>query len=282
MTVPANPPNNFSAELLARDMSDAYGAAAASWAVGAQVVYGRLAEALVATAMPDEVATRSGQELAPVLDLCAGTGAASEPLRRHGYNVVAVDFALGMLRVDHAMRPPAVVGDAVALPFHNGSFAATVVACGLNHAVDPVAFLAEAGRVTQPDGIIATSTFAHGWDHPAKIAVDNALRPYGFVTPSWHRSLKHNVEPATSDPVALTTIAAQAGLRSSIVTNVIVNVAATAAETVGWRFAMASHAGFVSRMTPTDYRAAEMAAVDEVRRRWEPLEIPLLVLSCVV
>lgn len=254
-----------------RQLGSAYGAAAESWAAGAAVVYSQLAGALV-----DQVPVI---DRGPLLDLCAGTGAASVALARRGHTVVAVDLAPEMLAVDRDRRPPAVAADAYALPFRSRSFAAVVVAFGLNHATDPAAFLAEAGRVAQRGCIVATSTFAAGWTHPAKPAVDDTLALFGFRSPEWHLQLKCNVEPATAGPAALEATAARAGLRDAQVATIDVAVAATVEEVVGWRCSMASHVGFLAALPAEARRRATEAAVVEVRRRWEPLVISMLVLT---
>ena len=257
-----------------REVGAAYEAAASSWALGAAVIYAHLAEALVDNVPP--------LGAGPVLDLCAGAGAASVPLVRRGRAVIALDLAPAMLAVDRARRPPAIAADALALPLRSRSFAAVVVACGLNHATDPVAFLAEAGRVTRADGFVATSTFAAGWTHPAKSAVDEALVPFGFQAPHWHRRFKADIEPATAEPGVLRAIALRAGLRTPRVTTVAVAVDVTAEQAVGWRFAMASHVGFLATLAAQHRRQATDEAIAAVRRRWEPLVIPLLVLCAQV
>lgn len=254
-----------------REVGAAYATAASSWAAGAGFVYARLADALVAR-LPTV-------DNGLVLDLCAGTGAATAPLVRRGCAIIAVDLVPDMLLVDASERPPAVAADAFALPFRNRSLAAVVVACGLNHAPDPVAFLAESRRVTRTGGAVLASTFAEGWSHPVKIAVDRALQPFGFRAPSWYDRFKHEVEPATANAESLTSIAKAAGLRASTVVhdNVVVN--ATIGQAVGWRLSMASHAGFMARLSMTDQRLARAAVVREVTDRWQPLVVPLLILS---
>jgi SAM-dependent methyltransferase len=258
-----------------RRLGTAYGAAAHTWATGAAVVYDALAEALV-DELAGELAACDEQ---PVLDLCAGTGAASAAMVRRGWAVVAADLSLEMLRVDRARRPPAVAADAGSLPFRAGGFAAVVIAFGVNHATDPVAFLAAAQRATRPGGTVATSTFMGGWAHPAKAAVDDVLASFGYASPEWHRRLKDDVEPATASPTALARVAEQAGLGSVHVRVVEVALDISAEAVVGWRCAMASHAGFVESLPPVSQRRATELAVAEVRRRWQPLVVPILVMS---
>lgn len=85
-----------------------YEGAAAAWADGAELVYGPLADALLARA--PALAGRV------VLDVGAGTGAVS---RRHvaaGAVDLAVDASWPMLAHGASSRPPALVGDVHRLP----------------------------------------------------------------------------------------------------------------------------------------------------------------------
>ena len=252
-------------------LATAYDTAATSWFLGASVVYQRLADEVVAL-VPS---TTDG----PVLDLCAGTGAASTALRRHCGPVVAVDLSPGMLAVRRHLRPPAVVADALVMPFCAGTFGLVVSTCGLNHAPDPVAFLTEVARVTRPGGTILASTFAGGWSHHGKAAVDDALRPFGFRPPAWHERFKNEIEPATADPSSLIALSTQVGLTQSSVTRMDVAVDLSIEEVVAWRFSMASHAAFVIGLSSHDHQLATIAATKAVRQCWEPVVIPLLVLS---
>jgi demethylmenaquinone methyltransferase / 2-methoxy-6-polyprenyl-1,4-benzoquinol methylase len=97
-----------------------------------------------------------------VLDLAAGTGTSSVALAASGADVVASDFALGMLRAGRRRHPDLalVAGDAVALPFADGSFAAVTISFGLRNVHDVDAALAELARVTRPGGRLVVCEFS--------------------------------------------------------------------------------------------------------------------------
>ena len=161
-------------------MRAAYDAAAAGWAGGPEQVYAPLARALVAAAPLPLAGGR-------VLDLGAGTGVAGRAALAAGAaRVVAADLAVAMLRRGGPAQHP-VAADATALPFRDQAFDLVVAAFCLNHLSQPGAALREARRVGRG---LAASTFAPGWTHPAKLAVDEALRPFGFQPPAWYQSLQ--------------------------------------------------------------------------------------------
>ena len=70
-----------------------------------------------------------------VLDLAAGTGSSSLPFAAAGAQVVAADFSLGMLRVGKRQHPALdlVAGDALRLPFPDGTFDAVTISFGLRN-----------------------------------------------------------------------------------------------------------------------------------------------------
>jgi demethylmenaquinone methyltransferase / 2-methoxy-6-polyprenyl-1,4-benzoquinol methylase len=115
-----------------------------------------------------------------VLDLAAGTGTSSVTFTRSGAACVACDFSLGMLRVGArrlgARKPTPggapgatqdagpvslAAGDALALPFADGSFDAVTISFGLRNVADPQAALAEMLRVTRPGGKLVVCEFSH-------------------------------------------------------------------------------------------------------------------------
>jgi len=99
-----------------------------------------------------------------VLDLAAGTGVSTAQLRKSGAQAIACDFSLGMLRAGKAARArrnvPFVAGDALHLPFADGTFDAVTISFGLRNVVDPGAALTEFARVTRPGGQLLVCEFS--------------------------------------------------------------------------------------------------------------------------
>lgn len=229
-----------------------YDAAAGEWAEGPGPMYARLATALVAAA-PVPLAGRR------VLDLGAGTGVAGRAALAAGARrVVGVDLSEGMLRRGHGGSP--VVADAVALPFRDRSFDLVVAAFCLNHLGRPEAGLAEAGRV---GAALAASAFAPGWTHPAKDAVDDAARSFGYRPPDWHTVLAPG--SAASDPEVLAERAVAAGFTGAraYITEIPAGLA-TPAELAAWRLGMAHFAPFMRSLDAPGRAAVRRAAEQAV------------------
>ncbi|MFG1996498.1 demethylmenaquinone methyltransferase [Actinoplanes sp. NPDC048988] len=111
-------------------------------------------------------ATRAALGLRPgerVLDVGAGTGVSTEELGRSGAFAVGADLSVGMLRVGRQARPvvPLVAGDALRLPFPDGTFDAVTISFALRNVVDTGAALRELGRVTRPGGRLVVCEFSH-------------------------------------------------------------------------------------------------------------------------
>lgn len=98
-----------------------------------------------------------------ILDLAAGTGTSSEPMRQAGAQVVACDFSLGMLQTGHTRLPEVdfVAGDGTSLPFADNTFDAVSISFGLRNIVDPDQGLREMLRVTKPGGRLVVCEFSH-------------------------------------------------------------------------------------------------------------------------
>ena len=112
------------------------------------------------TAVVRALDVRPGQR---VLDLAAGTGTSSAPIRAAGAQVVPADFSLGMLRVGRRRQPdlPFVAADGLALPFADGAFDAATISFGLRNLADRHTGLAELRRVVRPGGRLVVCEFSH-------------------------------------------------------------------------------------------------------------------------
>lgn len=159
-----------------------YDGAAAAWADGAELVYGPLADALLARA-PD-VAGRV------VLDVGAGTGAVSRRLAATGANTVAVDASWPMLA--HG-----VVATAGRRGRHQsvaaGRRRGRRCRCGVRAQpprLSPVVALVEMRRVVRRGGFIVASVFSTAHPPAAKSAIDGALAAAGWEPPDWYRFFK--------------------------------------------------------------------------------------------
>jgi SAM-dependent methyltransferase len=217
----------------------AYSAGASAWADGPARVYGRLAELLVAFS-PDPLAGRS------TLDLGTGTGLGARAAQAAGARVVAVDLARGMLCPDRDRRPPAVVGDARALPFRSGALDVVLAPFSLNHLDDPAVGVREAGRVGR---LLVASTYAADDDHPVKAAVETALVEQGWCKPRWYTELKAGMAAwGTVDGVAA--VMRQGGLRPLAVERRSVAFDLNPSDMVAWRLGLAHCAGFVAGLDP--------------------------------
>jgi SAM-dependent methyltransferase len=250
-------------------MRAAYAAAAGGWAAGPGQVYAPLARALVRAA-PVPVAGRL------VLDLGAGTGVAGRAALAAGAaRVVAADLAVAMLRLTGPAQHP-VAADAAALPFRDQAFDLVVAAFCLNHLDRPEAALREVRRVGQG---LAVSTFAPGWTHPAKLAVDEALRPFGFRPPAWYESMKREDGPATPGPARLGDQAAAAGFTGVRVRTISVPTGLSApAQLASWRLGLAHVAPFLQSLDAAGQGAARRAAERAVAGAG-PLVVSMLVLT---
>ncbi len=98
-----------------------------------------------------------------ILDLAAGTGTSSEPFQAAGAAVVPCDFSMGMLTVGKRRQPGLAftAGDALRLPFADGTFDAVTISFGLRNVSDTEAALEELHRVTKPGGRLVVCEFSH-------------------------------------------------------------------------------------------------------------------------
>ncbi|HEV2837083.1 MAG TPA: bifunctional demethylmenaquinone methyltransferase/2-methoxy-6-polyprenyl-1,4-benzoquinol methylase UbiE [Pyrinomonadaceae bacterium] len=114
------------------------------------------------------VATRVREKLrsssATVLDVACGTGDLALVLFENtGARVVGTDFCRPMLEIaagKTAKRIPLIEGDALQLPFREGSFDVVTIAFGLRNLASVEGGLAELCRVLKPGGWVAVLEFS--------------------------------------------------------------------------------------------------------------------------
>ena len=156
---------------------------------------------------------------ARVLDLACGTGDLCDDLDHAGHSPVGVDRSAGMLAAAHTAAP-LVRGDALGLPFADGTLDGVVCGFALRNFVELAPVLAECARVLRPGGRLAALDAAVP-GHPV-LRAGNALWFRGAV-PVLGRVLAGDAEayrylPASTaylpDPAALSGLLGEAGFES--------------------------------------------------------------------
>ena len=174
---------------------------------------------------------------------------------------MAVDPAIGMLLTDAERRPPAVLGDALSLPFASRSFDVAVAAFSLNHLSDPAAGLREAARVVRLDGAILASAYALDDSHPVKEATELTAARRGWSPPPWYGDLRVNAMPRLATVDRAAAVAEAAGLRAPAVEAVRVEFPELGPDDlVAWRMGMAQMAPFVATLAPEEREALAIEA----------------------
>ena len=115
-----------------------------------------------------------------------------------------------------------VIGDATALPFSDGAFDLAATAFCFSHLDRPEHALREARRVAAS---LLSGSFAGDSDHPAKAAVDEVVRRYGYETPAWYLAMKG--DHPMDHPERLAELARSAGFGSVDVDTVQVDTGVT-------------------------------------------------------
>ncbi len=113
-----------------------------------------------------------------ILDLAAGTGTSSVPIRRAGASVISADLTEAMVMVGHRRLPDQVfvVGDAMRLPFADDGFDAATISFGLRNVADPAVVLAELYRVVRPGGTVVICEFSRPTMAPMRLVYHQWLK----------------------------------------------------------------------------------------------------------
>jgi ubiquinone/menaquinone biosynthesis C-methylase UbiE len=101
----------------------------------------------------------------PILDLGCGSGSSIETFLKSGREVVGIDVAMRWLMIaskrleqNHCKHVRLYCGNAEALPFPDGEFAAVIAGDVIEHVTDAKATIAEAYRVLKPGGVLFMAT----------------------------------------------------------------------------------------------------------------------------
>lgn len=255
-------------------VADAYSRTGAAWQAGPGRLYDRLAEVLV-EASPVPLTGRL------VLDVGAGTGAASRAVERAGGRPVPVDVAPGMLATVTAGWA-GLAADARALPVATASVGAVVAAFSYNHVPDPARALGEAARVVGPGGAVLASAYASDDDHPVKAAVDAAAVEAGWEPAPWIAEMRGSCAPLLATVDRAAQVAASAGFAHARVRHLEVPFPAlTPADLVAWRMGMAQLAPYLAARPAADVRAIAARAL-ELLGDAPPLVRRVIVLTAVL
>lgn len=242
-----------------------YEDAASAWADGAELVYGPMADALLARA-PDV----AGQL---VLDVGAGTGAVSQRLVAAGALAIAVDASWPMLAHRASSRPPAVVGDISRLPVADDAVDGAAAAFVLNHLADPVAALVEMRRTVRRRGFVIASVFSVADRPAAKAVIERVLTAAGWEPPDWYQHLK-SVDGQLGSPASMRRAAEAADLEPIDVVEASVPTGVTdPREIVRFRLSQPQIAGFMAGLDDAARRPVVeecVAAVDELGEAFDP------------
>jgi ubiquinone/menaquinone biosynthesis C-methylase UbiE len=133
---------------------------------GVAETYERVHAPRLAEPARDLVAMAGIEARSHVLDLGTGTGAAAGVIRDLGATVVGVDPSPSMLEVARRAHPglEVLAGQAIDLPFPDGTFDAVVGNFVLAHFTKVETAMFDIARVTKPGGVIAFTTWTDGRD----------------------------------------------------------------------------------------------------------------------
>jgi 2-polyprenyl-6-hydroxyphenyl methylase/3-demethylubiquinone-9 3-methyltransferase len=113
------------------------------------------------------IAQTFGARACSVLDVGCGAGFLSNFLSERGHHVVGLDAEDDCLteaaRHDRTHQAEYLHGDALSLPFVDGSFDVVCAMDFLEHVEDPARAIAEASRVLAPGGLFFFHTFNRNW-----------------------------------------------------------------------------------------------------------------------
>jgi ubiquinone/menaquinone biosynthesis C-methylase UbiE len=133
---------------------------------GVAETYQRVHAPRLADAARDLASLAGVREGAKVLDVGTGTGVVASVARECGASAVGLDPSEGMLRAARNANPdvPFLAGQAIDLPFRDGSFDNVLGNFVLAHFAKVETALFDVIRVTRPGGVVGFTTWTDGRD----------------------------------------------------------------------------------------------------------------------
>ncbi len=193
----------------AQIQGELWGARAREWAELQEISFRPLYDAAFSAA-------RVGVDSA-VLDVGCGAGLALQMAQARGAQVSGLDAAAGLLDIAKTRCPGGDirVGESEELPFTDNSFDATTGFNSFQYATDPIRALAEAARVTKPNGYVVVAV----WGAADKCELAPYLAAIGKLLPPPPPGAPGPF--ALSAPGALEALVSKAGLKPDRITSVI-------------------------------------------------------------
>ncbi len=148
-----------------------------------------------AVALVERLRPRAGER---ILDIGCGDGRVTTTIRSAGAGVVGLDRSLAMARAAAEKGVTAVVGDAVALPFGDGSFDAVFSNAALHWVTDHYTAVQEIARVLAPGGRVAVRLGGAGnqWRTITEMMRTLGRAPYADYRPAGMRSPWRMADPS--------------------------------------------------------------------------------------
>ncbi len=148
-----------------------------------------------AVALVERLRPRAGER---ILDIGCGDGRVTTTIRSAGAGVVGLDRSLAMARAAGEKGVTAVVGDAVALPFGDGSFDAVFSNAALHWVTDHYTAVQEIARVLAPGGRLAVRLGGSGnqWRTITEMMRTLGRAPYADYRPAGMRSPWRMADPS--------------------------------------------------------------------------------------
>ena len=184
---------------------------------------------------------RMGTRSLHILDVGCGAGFLTNRMAELGHSVQGLDYSLGSLRIARMQGTSARYhrGDALRLPFRDGTFDVVSAMDFLEHVEDPCAVIAEASRVLTPGGLFFFHTFNRNF--LAWLIIIKGLEWFVRNTPRHMHVLRLFITPAELEGYCnenAMTVRAWSGVRPDVLHSAFWRMLATGVVPEDFRFVL--------------------------------------------